>query len=163
MASLVSHWWALVDVIGCNLHNRCDSRTFERMKLNMFNPCNPGRNRCRMYGCTCSCSCMFVYSVRSSRRSVAGPIAATIASCKHRIYYVNFMPLDVVVMFLVFMLDFMTCSAADLIYTCCDLRRMTKMRMRCSGWTCVLRWQYRQLGSSRAWLSVGSRLETKIK
>jgi len=39
MASLVSHWWALVDVISCNLHNRCDSRTFDRTKLNMFNPC----------------------------------------------------------------------------------------------------------------------------
>jgi len=80
MASLVSHWWALVDVIGCNLHNRCDSRTFDRTKLNMFNPCDTGRNRCRVYGCMCSCSCMFVYTVRSSRRSslrsVARPIAA---------------------------------------------------------------------------------------
>jgi len=87
----VLHWWALVDVIGCNLHNRCDSRTFDRTKLNMFNPCDPGRNRCRMYGCTCSCSCMFVYTVRSSwrsvarSRSIARPIATTIASCKHRV------------------------------------------------------------------------------
>jgi len=87
MASLGSHW-SLVDVIGCNLHNWCDSRTFDRTKLNMFNPCDPGRNRCRMYGCTCSCSCMFVYTVRSPRRSrvcLHGAIAATIASCKHRI------------------------------------------------------------------------------
>ena len=61
MANLGSHWWALVDVIGCNLHNRCDSRTFDRTKLNKFNPCDPGRNR--------SCSCMFVYTVRSPRRS----------------------------------------------------------------------------------------------
>ena len=28
---------------------------------------------------------MFVYTVRSSRRSVARPIAATIAPCKHRV------------------------------------------------------------------------------
>jgi len=63
-------------VIGWNLHNRCDSRTFDRTKLNMFNPCDPGRNCCCMYGCTCSCSCMFVYTVWSSRRSVARPIAA---------------------------------------------------------------------------------------
>ena len=76
---------SLVDVIGQNLHNWCDSRTFDRTKLNMFNPCDPGRNCCRMYRCTCSCSCMYVYTVRSSRRSVARPIAATIASCKHRI------------------------------------------------------------------------------
>jgi len=72
-------------VIGWNLHNRCDSRTFDRMKLNMFNLCDPERNRCRMYGCTCSCSCMYVYTVRSSRRSVTRPIAATIAQCKHRV------------------------------------------------------------------------------
>jgi len=56
-------------VIGWNLHNRCDSRTFDRTKLNMFNPCDPERNCCRMYGCTCSCSCMYVYTARSSRRS----------------------------------------------------------------------------------------------
>ena len=35
MASLVLHWWALVDVIGCNLQNRCDSRTFDRTKLGL--------------------------------------------------------------------------------------------------------------------------------
>ena len=92
MASLGSHWWALVDVIGCNLHNRCDSRTFDRTKLNMFNPCDPGRNSCRVYGCTCSCSCMFVYTVRSPRRSrvcLHGAIVAAIASCKHRISCVH--------------------------------------------------------------------------
>jgi len=81
MASLVSHWWALVDVIGCNLHNRCDSRTFDRTKLNMFNLCDPGRNRCRMYGCTCSCSCMFVYTVRSSRRSIAPWLTVCVCVC----------------------------------------------------------------------------------
>ena len=43
-------------VIGWNLHNWCDSRTFDRTKLNMFNPCDPGR-------------CMYVYTVRSPRRS----------------------------------------------------------------------------------------------
>ena len=63
-------------VTGWNLHNWCDSRTLIRTKLNMFNPCDPGRNCCCMYGCTCSCSCMYVYTVRSSRRSVARSIAA---------------------------------------------------------------------------------------
>jgi len=33
------------------------------------------RNRCRMYGCTRSCSGIcYVYTVRSSRRSVARPM-----------------------------------------------------------------------------------------
>jgi len=36
----------------------------DRMTLNMFNPHSAGRNRGRMYGC----SCMF-YTMRSSRQS----------------------------------------------------------------------------------------------
>ena len=54
------------------------------MKLNMFNPCDHGRNCCRMYGCTCSCSCMYVYTVRSSRRSVTRPIAAITCTTDRR-------------------------------------------------------------------------------
>jgi len=72
-----------MDVIGWNLNNRCDSSAFDRTKLNVLNACDPGRNCCRMYGC--SCSCMYVYTVWSSRRSVARLIAAAIASRKLRI------------------------------------------------------------------------------
>ena len=42
------HVISLVDAIGFNLYNRCDSRTDNRTKPVMFNSFNTGRCRCRM-------------------------------------------------------------------------------------------------------------------
>jgi len=54
---------------------------FDRTKLDMFTPCDLGRNLCRMYGCSCSCSCMFVYTCKYRIRSeddVGGQARVTI-------------------------------------------------------------------------------------
>ena len=60
------HAISLIDVIGFNLYNRCDSRMDDHTKLIMFNSCDTGQNHCHM-------------------RAAATPIAMTIASCKHRV------------------------------------------------------------------------------
>jgi len=42
------HVISLVDVIGFNWYNRCNSLTDNRRKPIMFNSCDTGQNRCRM-------------------------------------------------------------------------------------------------------------------
>jgi len=42
------HVISLVDVIGFNMYNRCDSHTDNRTKHIMFNSCDTGRCHCRM-------------------------------------------------------------------------------------------------------------------
>jgi len=42
------HVISLVDVIGFNFYNRCDSRTDNRAKPIMFNVCDIGQYRCRL-------------------------------------------------------------------------------------------------------------------
>ena len=60
------HVILLIDVIGFNLHNRCDSHMDDRRKLIMFNSCDTGQNRCHM-------------------TATAIPMAMTISSIKRRV------------------------------------------------------------------------------